>query len=342
MANAEKEPGSDWEGFVRDAGERDRLDRAIRVNLSKKPLTFWQHFSWALLTLIPIFFVLGVVSGWVRGEILGAWTHHRYTAIWNSVVVAVSVYLPCATVLAFITAVVGVLRSNKKLETQDANFQSVTPPIPTPSIPIATPVAQSAGSSAAELAKPTETIQAPSVPLASPTQPAISIPAGQFGDSSTSMAAELAKLTELYRVGGLTENEFAKAKAAVISGNTASREQLTLAPLGPSRGWTVPWKLILTIGFFAAAYFTNPDQASLEKVCRETMEKNKAKAGMLENLAANAFLDVSFERKNYYLFSVGTIRSRVHLVRTQVDIEVLGAFGRWWFELLETPLYQKK
>lgn len=56
------------------------------------------------------------------------------------------------------------------------------------------------------------------------------------------------------------------------------------------------------------AFITNPDQASLEKTCRENMEKNRAKTGTLEKLAGDALVDVSFERKNYYVFSIGTVR----------------------------------
>ena len=103
-----------------------------------------------------------------------------------------------------------------------------------------------------------------------------------------------------------------------------------------------PWGYVIVAAILVVAFVTNPDRASLEKTCRENMAQNRAKVGMLEKLAADALLDVSYERKDYYLFSIGTVKARVRLGGPQVDIEVFGAFGRWWFELLDTPLLEKK
>ncbi len=103
-----------------------------------------------------------------------------------------------------------------------------------------------------------------------------------------------------------------------------------------------PWGYVIVAAILVVAFVTNPDRASLEKACRENMAENRAKVGMLEKLAADALLDVSYERKDYYLFSIGTVKARVRLGGPQVDIEVFGAFGRWWFELLDTPLHEAK
>ncbi len=153
---------------------------------------------------------------------------------------------------------------------------------------------------------------------------------------------EIQKLQELHSKGALTDEEFSKAKSAVIAGQSTPVVSPTPAPAEPPRRWKLPWGLMILSTILLVAFFTNPDRASLEKTWRENREKNRAKAGMLEKLAEDALVDVSFERRNYYLFSIGTAKVRVRLGGPEQEVEILGAFGRWWLELPNSPLDETK
>jgi len=150
-----------------------------------------------------------------------------------------------------------------------------------------------------------------------------------------SVADEIQHLQDLHRNGALSDEEFAKAKAAVIANQLASSPATTLSPHTPPPRWQPPWKLLTVIAVLLAAFFSNPDRASLEKTCRQNIEEKRAKSGSLEKLIGNALVDFSFERKNYYLFSVGTVTSEARIGLTSkrvVKTEVIGLFGRWWLE----------
>lgn len=156
------------------------------------------------------------------------------------------------------------------------------------------------------------------------------------------IAEEMEKLQDLHRRGALSTAEFEKAKAAVLDSAHASGPSQVPTLAEPAPRWKVPWGTLILLSVILLAFLTNPDRASLEKVCRDNMKENSANDGVLKKLAGAVLVETTFERKNYYVFSLGTIKSRVRMGGPQVEVEVLGAFGHWWFELLNTPLYETR
>ncbi len=113
---------------------------------------------------------------------------------------------------------------------------------------------------------------------------------------------------------------------------------------------------IMVVVIAGAAFLTNPDQAQLEKRWRESLEEFLDQRERPPKAILDALIELSFERKNYYLFSVGTVKWRrrtafstgakglLEVVIARLferlsknapqggEERILGAFGRWWFE----------
>ncbi|MCY2988936.1 MAG: hypothetical protein NTY19_13855 [Planctomycetota bacterium] len=89
------------------------------------------------------------------------------------------------------------------------------------------------------------------------------------------------------------------------------------------------------------ALLTNPDQAQLEQTTRQSILRDSVIAGVPENLANAVLARNSYEVKNYYLFSFGTVKSGVGIGGPRIKVEVFGAFGVWWLALLEKPLFEQ-
>ena len=149
---------------------------------------------------------------------------------------------------------------------------------------------------------------------------------------------EIQKLQELHRTGALTDAEFTAAKSAVLAGLTNPPPVPLAAPPPPAPvagegPWVCLGALFIPAVIAGIAFYTNPDQASLEAACRRNQAENRAKAGLFEKVAGDLLLDVSVERKNYYLLSIGTVTSKVRLGGPELaKADVIGCFGHWWFE----------
>lgn len=154
------------------------------------------------------------------------------------------------------------------------------------------------------------------------------------------LSEEINNLQSLRGQGILTEEEFEKAKATIIAGERRTNDSNSQATPEVHAIVRVPWFFLFLVSIVLAAYVTNPDQASLEAICRENIERNQADAGFLERVATGALLDISYKRKDFYVFSIGTVESTTRIGGPKVTVEVLGTFGHWWFELLDTPLYE--
>ncbi len=102
---------------------------------------------------------------------------------------------------------------------------------------------------------------------------------------------------------------------------------------GSETGGGIPWGFLLLLAILATAYFTNPDTDSLKKTVQETWDKNMQDAELLEWVVGETMVEVSCQRDDYYLFSIGTIKSQLRFGGPNVEVQVIGAFGRWWFEL---------
>ena len=89
------------------------------------------------------------------------------------------------------------------------------------------------------------------------------------------------------------------------------------------------------------ALLTNPNQAQLELAVRQNILRNTVIADLPEKAAEAVLAKTSYEVRNYYLFSAGTVRSGLGIGGAKLKVEVLGAFGVWWLELLERPLFEQ-
>ena len=100
---------------------------------------------------------------------------------------------------------------------------------------------------------------------------------------------------------------------------------------------------MITLSLVILAFFTNPDTNSLATASKKKMEEGRLKdsvtSSITSRIAAAVLLDTRYERKNYYVFSIGVVTHRLRLGGPEVKIELLGAFGHWWFEFVDTPLY---
>ena len=155
------------------------------------------------------------------------------------------------------------------------------------------------------------------------------------------IAEELQKLKDLHEKGVLTDEEFAKAKAAVLSGihprSAANSAETATQPLQAGGPWGCIGCLVFTVAPFVLlgliAWASNPDQASLEKAWKEhysrTMQKNKA--NLFERAAAKVLIETAVERKNFFFFSIGEIKAGIRFDDQKATGHVIGAFGNWWF-----------
>jgi len=75
------------------------------------------------------------------------------------------------------------------------------------------------------------------------------------------------------------------------------------------------------------AILTNPGQSSLERSFRASNQVS---------VLTRSRSDLTFTRRNRLVFSEGLVEGH----DPRVHIEVMGAFGHWWFELLDTFLYE--
>lgn len=92
---------------------------------------------------------------------------------------------------------------------------------------------------------------------------------------------------------------------------------------------------------FFGALLTNPDQSTLEQTARQNILRNTVIADLPQKAAEAVLAKTSYEVTNYYLFSIGTVRSGVGIGGAKLKVETIGAYGHWWFELLEKPLFEQ-
>ncbi len=145
------------------------------------------------------------------------------------------------------------------------------------------------------------------------------------------IADELQKLEALHRNGTLGDEDFAQAKAKLLSENASPAAPARPPPPAAREGRC--WGgLVFLVALGLVAWASNPDRDSLEKEwnARFSDALKKADVGLLETAAAKVLIETSVERKNYFFFSIGEVQAGVRLGDHKTKGYAFGAFGYWW------------